>query len=235
MADGKPRLASPTHAYRRPSGPVSSPLSRLLEETGIASRQRSSDASAASVASAVGWPSPALARLRSLHPAEYIVLFSPVVPHPRDTTQSRDTDPFEPLGRALSKRHKRIRHVPYFPTVGITSTHAEFLRAAGAVAIVVCCPGDSSAPADDKSNISSASDGVDGLSGQMEFADDVVQMTAKDASLSSVPVIVLLIAGGSGGTYESSINSTNQQIALVRCAEYTPSALWNAAEVMLGN
>lgn len=45
-------------------------------------------------------------------------------------------DPFEAFGRKLSKKHRRIRHVPYLATVGLTSTHEAFLREAGAVIYV---------------------------------------------------------------------------------------------------
>jgi GNAT superfamily N-acetyltransferase len=53
------------------------------------------------------------------------------------------SDPFEPLGRSLAKRHSRIRHVPYVPKYartnlsqgcadlsrnGITSTHLAFIK-----------------------------------------------------------------------------------------------------------
>ena len=40
------------------------------------------------------------------------MLLTPVVPLP--SQESTDlSDPFEPLGRALARRHARVRHVPY--------------------------------------------------------------------------------------------------------------------------
>lgn len=47
-------------------------------------------------------------------------------------------DPFEALGRELSKSHPRIRHVPYVPKQGMTQTHVAFLSQAAAIIVVVC-------------------------------------------------------------------------------------------------
>lgn len=79
--------------------------------------------------------------LRSLPSKLNLVLFTPAVPpagNYDDTRAEPRIDPFEPLGRALSEHHKRIRHVPYVPNIGITQTHLAFLQCAGAVVVVVC-------------------------------------------------------------------------------------------------
>jgi hypothetical protein len=53
-----------------------------------------------------------LSNIRTLRSTDVIILLTPVVipisPDPVDVS-----DPFEPLGRSLAKRHARIRHVPY--------------------------------------------------------------------------------------------------------------------------
>jgi hypothetical protein len=53
-----------------------------------------------------------LPKIRTLQETDVIILLTPVVipisPDPTDIS-----DPFEPLGRSLAKRHARIRQVPY--------------------------------------------------------------------------------------------------------------------------
>jgi hypothetical protein len=82
-------------------------------------------------------------QIRKLASAEMIILFTPVIipAHMDRAAILKDkTDPFEPLGRALSEHHARIRHVPFVPHVGFTSTHYAFLTQASAVVTVVCEP-----------------------------------------------------------------------------------------------
>ncbi|TAQ85632.1 hypothetical protein B7494_g6041 [Chlorociboria aeruginascens] len=68
-----------------------------------------------------------LSEVRTLEETKVIILLTPVVipinPEPTDTG-----DPFEPLGRALAKRHARVRQVPYTQRNGITSTHLGFIK-----------------------------------------------------------------------------------------------------------
>lgn len=66
---------------------------------------------------------------------DIILLLTPVVP-PAKTSEGDATDPFEPLGRSIARRHPWTRHVPYTPR-GITSTHVGFIKAAKAVVFVV--------------------------------------------------------------------------------------------------
>ncbi|EKG11190.1 hypothetical protein MPH_11661 [Macrophomina phaseolina MS6] len=106
-----------------------------------------------------------LTAIRSLPRSSNLVLFTPVVPpapeedssfpsptaggavqedRPGRTSSRADADapmdPFEPFGRALSRHHSRVRHVPYVPAVGMTTTHHTFLKhAAAAVVVVVVC------------------------------------------------------------------------------------------------
>ncbi|KAM3071938.1 hypothetical protein ACMFMG_008404 [Clarireedia jacksonii] len=68
-----------------------------------------------------------LARVQSLQEPEVIILLSPVVV-PVTQDPSDISDPFEPLGRALARRHAKVRHVPYTQRNGITSTHLGFIK-----------------------------------------------------------------------------------------------------------
>ena len=53
-----------------------------------------------------------LPNVRALRETDVIILLTPVVvPISQDSTDT--SDPFEPLGRSLAKRHARIRQVPY--------------------------------------------------------------------------------------------------------------------------
>lgn len=85
-----------------------------------------------------------LAVLRSLPPTSLVLLLTPVLTpatnEKADETES--TDPFEEFGRELSKMHRRLRHVPYVPKVGMTETHVAFIEQAAAVIVVICEPAD---------------------------------------------------------------------------------------------
>ncbi|THV47451.1 hypothetical protein BGAL_0310g00140 [Botrytis galanthina] len=68
-----------------------------------------------------------LSKIRSLHESDVLVLLTPiVVPISQDITDT--SDPFECLGRALAKRHAKVRHIPYTRRNGITSTHLGFIK-----------------------------------------------------------------------------------------------------------
>ncbi|KAF8851134.1 hypothetical protein BDZ45DRAFT_750972 [Acephala macrosclerotiorum] len=76
-----------------------------------------------------------LSHVRLLQETDVIILLTPVViPVSRDPTDN--SDPFEPLGRSLARRHARIRHVPYTHRNGITSTHLGFIKRGHA--IILC-------------------------------------------------------------------------------------------------
>ena len=87
-----------------------------------------------------------LERIASLNENEPLVLFTPFVPPPTATSQSRSqgaasnqnaVDPFETLGRDLAERHRCVQHVPFRPSVGIMASHEPFVRNAGAIIIVI--------------------------------------------------------------------------------------------------
>lgn len=76
-----------------------------------------------------------LAAFRSLSEDENIMLFTPAVPN----LDGENMDPFEPLGRALTAYHERIKHVP-FTRDGFTAMHSSFLAYADAVIVVFAEP-----------------------------------------------------------------------------------------------
>ncbi|KAF2209171.1 hypothetical protein CERZMDRAFT_26699, partial [Cercospora zeae-maydis SCOH1-5] len=81
--------------------------------------------------------------LAALASSSTIVLFTPVItptPPPSKASSTANTDPFETLGRALSRHHQRIRHVPYHPKLGFTDTHDAFVSQSDAVVVVMCEP-----------------------------------------------------------------------------------------------
>lgn len=90
-------------------------------------------------------PARTMSILNDLTPTASILLFTPVIT-PASTVSSKSSssssstpmNPFEILGRALAANHPRIRHVPYIPAMGFTSTHPAFLGQADAVIVVVC-------------------------------------------------------------------------------------------------
>ncbi|KAF2202315.1 hypothetical protein GQ43DRAFT_430874 [Delitschia confertaspora ATCC 74209] len=161
-----------------------------------------------------------LNRFRSLHQAEYIILFTPVVPHPAGTELRLDMDPFEPLGRSLSRRHSRIRHVPYVPSRGLTQTHLDFLRSAGSVIMVVCAM-----------EYLSSQD-MYGYSDQTQFAQDITRQIEQDRSLVSVPILLLLITNSQGNLLHQ--DGVKDFPAVISCTDYTPAALEEVARVMFG-
>ncbi|KAM7189622.1 hypothetical protein V8F20_010056 [Naviculisporaceae sp. PSN 640] len=70
-----------------------------------------------------------------LKDGDIILLLTPAVP-----PKASNSDPFEPLGRALARYHPYVRHVPYLPRNGITATHAAHIRAASVVVFVISGP-----------------------------------------------------------------------------------------------
>lgn len=79
--------------------------------------------------------SPGPTPLRDLPRTSILVLLTPTVPRRNANSPS---DPFEPLGRALSRSFPRLRHVPYTLSAGLTDIHVTFLQRATAVVFVLC-------------------------------------------------------------------------------------------------
>ncbi|MCJ1285182.1 hypothetical protein MMC26_004520 [Xylographa opegraphella] len=78
---------------------------------------------------------PSHSPLVSLASGSTILLLTPTVPPV--TGLNQQSDPFEPLGRALSRSQPRIRHVPYTLSSGLSSTHLAFLNRVAAVVLVL--------------------------------------------------------------------------------------------------
>ncbi|KAK5137017.1 hypothetical protein LTR08_001026 [Meristemomyces frigidus] len=148
-----------------------------------------------------------LAKLRDLPTTSVLLLLTPVmvpsgflnydkrVTKPYEVSKARieqiDTDPFEPLGRALAKRYHRIRHVPYLPSVGLTSTHEAFITQADGVVVVTSEP----EPKAGGRNGDAAAALRDCLENQAEFAESVTDnlwaSTGAESDTESVPVVNL--------------------------------------------
>lgn len=86
----------------------------------------------------IHYSSSTLESIRSLSSSRYVLLFTPYIAPGKP--YSERCDPFEPLGRALSKYHRNVRHVPYLPRRGLTDEHKYHLvqKELGAIVIVVC-------------------------------------------------------------------------------------------------
>ncbi|KXT18537.1 hypothetical protein AC579_2258 [Pseudocercospora musae] len=147
--------------------------------------------------------------LSNLASSGTVLLFTPVV-HPAGALKATsktaahvNIDPFESLGRALSRYHKRIRHVPYVPRVGFTETHDAFLSHADAVIVVMCEPETSK---------------HEGLASQGDFAD-----SANDAlkeSLCGRPMkypLIVIQCGNQEGTWWPDASSFD---TLIKCRSY---------------
>lgn len=90
-----------------------------------------------------------LMQFRSLPSKAIVVLFTPII-MPANMTKADisingNGDPFEPLGRALSRHRNKIRHIPYIVHVGFTENHRVFMNQADAVVVVTCEANDAAA------------------------------------------------------------------------------------------
>jgi hypothetical protein len=70
-----------------------------------------------------------LSNVRHLQETDVIILLTPVVvPISQDPTDT--SDPFEPLGRSLARRHARVRQIPYtqrFGNLNVPCCHTDLL------------------------------------------------------------------------------------------------------------
>ncbi len=89
-------------------------------------------------------PEPCLPLSGFLKDGDVVLLLTPGVPPDPETVRNDPSravvDPFEPLGKALSRYHPWIRHVPYLPRNGITGTHVVHIRLATVVIFVISGP-----------------------------------------------------------------------------------------------
>jgi len=153
--------------------------------------------------------------------SDVLVLFTPVVPPPLGGDATVRMDPFEPLGHALSKHHKRIRHVPYVPSVGMTETHLAFLQRgqyAGAVVVVVC----------DHPNATSVKG--NGYDYQRAFAQAALDQISSNQDIPDIPTFLVLITGNQaqrGGDF-------SEFEGFLQSDSYTPSALQRISNHLFG-
>lgn len=162
-------------------------------------------------------PNSTLQKLRCLHEAEYITLFTPFVPHPPSSSLAKNMDPFEPLGRAIPRR---VRHVPYRLDKGMTETHADFLPASGAVVMVICV----------KSNILDINSQA--FEQQLSFARGISKEIREKEPLAGVPIIILLVQDDAAG--QAYANAMYDFPAIVAINDYTTVALTSAVRVLFG-
>ncbi|KAK3666640.1 hypothetical protein LTR22_002588 [Elasticomyces elasticus] len=90
-----------------------------------------------------------LAKLRDLEDTAVLLLFTPVMMPAgfleddqkiSDDDNDSQIDAKAPVKQTGRKQHRRVRHVPYVPSVGFTPTHDQFLEKADAVIAVSCEP-----------------------------------------------------------------------------------------------
>lgn len=141
-----------------------------------------------------------------------LLLLTPTVYSIVNPDTSSTSDPFEPLGRALSRSHSRIRHVPYTVSAGLTSTHMAFLNRASAVVLVLC-------------NSSSAF-----VEAQEEFVDSVRRVVYRLDSIEGANIRKIAIAAGDPRDMKGNWGGWWR----VCCYEYTSKALEAVAEVVVG-
>ena len=73
---------------------------------------------------------------RCLSEDDLILLLTPVV-GPPESQSNVASDPFEPLGQALSETYPIVRHVPYTKNGGITGVHVAFINKADVVIFII--------------------------------------------------------------------------------------------------
>ncbi|CAO1604107.1 hypothetical protein XANCAGTX0491_007673 [Xanthoria calcicola] len=151
-------------------------------------------------------PSPLL----NLAPNAMLALLTPQVHRRHPNSPS---DPFEPLGQALSRSFPRTRHVSYNLAEGLTATHLPFLQRAAAVVFVLC-------------NQSSAF-----IESQDEFVGALRNaMRARDTMPVSQRPRKIVIAAGD----PRDLRDAFEGWWAVCCYEFSKGALEAAAEVVLG-
>ena len=173
-----------------------------------------------------------LKKIRNLPRDARVVLMTPVLPLRRGTANS---DPFEPLGRALNVHRPRIRHVPFHPTNGITESHVEFLRAASLVIVVVSEPLETSTANESRPDLTGA---PAHLPSQMQFANVVrsIVSAAVDGSAhdSVTPVVLLTVGQHLMHDWESRCGALRDWLVVLNAASISPPLMRKAADVLFG-
>lgn len=146
--------------------------------------------------------------LHNLSPSGTIVLFTPVITpagsgKAANKPSSSGIDPFETLGRALSRHHRRIRHVPYVPSVGFTETHDAFLTQTDIVIVLICEPSTSK---------------HQGLGNQVDFADAALEgMESNQIGRTAEDAFILIQCGDPGGSFWPELS---QHENCLKCHKY---------------
>lgn len=126
-------------------------------------------------------------------------------------------DPFEPLGRALPRQ---VRHVPFRMDLGMTDLHPYFLPASGVVMLVICAT----------ENV--LGHNPEAFERQLKFARNITHKVEKDASMASVPVVLLVISDPAKmGVYKQAVRDFP---AVMTIDDYTPLTLERAVRVLFG-
>ena len=154
-------------------------------------------------------PSP----LVDLPESSILLLLTPTVPSKGRHQDSPTSDPFEPLGKAISRSHSRTRHVPYTLSAGLTSTHIVFLQRAVAVVLVLC-------------NTSSALTEAQGevISGVQQI------LRRRDSESNAEPIRKVVVGAGDPRDLKDQMEGW----WAVCCYEHTRGALEAVAEVLVG-
>lgn len=130
--------------------------------------------------------------IKKLGEDQNIILFTPAVPNPT----GEDMDPFEPLGRAMTRYHQRVKHVP-FTKHGFTDVHRAFLEYGGAVVIVLAEPARSSGS--DHPRSTGRKDAEPGVRSQSQFGKDVMKALRELGVCMPLVLVVCAECGKSSG------------------------------------
>lgn len=156
--------------------------------------------------------SSSLEALGSLPADQLVILFTPAIPR-----EGSREDPFEVLGRALSKRHARVRHVPFVAKVGLTDLHAAWVRKAGAIIVVNCDP---ALLIDTKA--------TGNMSSQTKFAAQVSDTLQALRGSSKIPLSCVHISPSSAAP--ASITGYDN---LIVCSSYSVANMEKAASMLM--
>ena len=74
---------------------------------------------------------------RSLALNDTVTLLTPILLPLEQDELSLRVDPFETFGREISRHVLKVRHIPYWQAIGITTTHMPFITRAASI-ILVC-------------------------------------------------------------------------------------------------
>lgn len=160
--------------------------------------------------------SSSLRTLNTLDEDGLIVLFTPALPLASGRTRENAAeDPFECLGRAISRRHSRVRHVPFVARVGLTDLHLAWMRRASAIIVTNCDP---SLLADTKDN--------GNMSSQIKFGLDVSEALKSMHDDKRIPLSFVCISRSAAPPHRSYEN-------LLVCSSYSGANMERVASMLM--